>query len=225
MGSTLEGSDNFIQQEEHFSQSRNYGRILLFSGIAFGVALVVIVYSVILNRPYSYQGSLIDPPLKAPEIQLNDQNGNEFTLSQQVSKVVLLFFGYTHCPDVCPLTMVEYKKIREQLNERAENVKFVFITVDPERDTPEEIRKYISNFDQAIIGLSEDRSVLQEVWKNYGVAQEIQEESNNGDYVVNHTARVYVVDKKGFLRMTYPFGFEIEKIIADIDHLLREDED
>jgi protein SCO1 len=224
MDNTRAVSSQNVKDESLISTFLTNGKLILILGVVFGIILAVVINEFLMNRPYTYQGSLIDPPLQAPDFQINDQNGNAFRLSQQEGKVVLLFFGYTHCPDVCPLTLYDYKRIREALGERSNDVRFVFITVDPERDTPETLKIYLRNFDQEIVGLSEDRSMMENVWNDYDVSQIIREVDGAAGYMVDHTARVYVIDKSGFLRMTYPFGYDVEKIVEDITHLLSEDE-
>jgi len=101
-------------------------------------------------------------------------------------------------------------------------VRFIFITVDPERDTVEQIRPYLKNFDPSYIGLTETRSKLESVWQDYGVYQQSQDADENGNYEVDHTSRVYLVDKQGNWRLTYPFEAETSAIVADVRHLLKQ---
>lgn len=194
---------------------------LLF-GIAILVGLVAMVGIKFLAGPYVYQGSLIDPPVLAKDISLVDQNGQPFRLSDQQGNVVMIFFGYTNCPDECPITLSEFTGLISQLGESAQQVRFVFITVDPERDTQARLKEYLANFDTSIIGLSGDPSDLQKVWNDYGIYQEEILSESASDYSVGHTARIYTVDTHGNLRLTYPFGIEQDKIFQDIQHLLRE---
>ncbi len=102
-------------------------------GILIGLGLLLVGWQ-ISNRPYKFKGSLIEPPIPAADFELTDHKEETFRLSDQAGKVVLIFFGYTNCPDVCPITLSEYKKIIESLGEQADQVRFAFITVDPERD-------------------------------------------------------------------------------------------
>jgi len=190
-------------------------------GIVIGLLLAVIALQV-LAQNYTYQGSLIDPPVQASDFMLRDQHGEYFRLSDQKGKVVLIFFGYTHCPDVCPVTLSEFKQIKGKLGEGADEVVFVFVTVDPERDTPQVLGSYLVNFDPEIIGLSGDPSELQQVFADYGVYAAKQETGSAAGYLVDHTARVYAIDTQGNWRLTYPFGMEVEKIFQDVRHLLRE---
>ena len=199
---------------------------LLGIGVVLGLAIVLAAWFVI-DQNYTYQGVVIDPPAPAADINLIDQHGNPFGLSDQRGKVVLIFFGYTNCPDVCPITLSEFKKIRASLGDKAGEVRFVFITVDPERDTQERIRAYLSIYNEdsqlpEIIGLTGSREALEPVWKSYGVAIQRQDVGSAAGYLVDHSARTYVIDAHGNWRINYPFGMATEKISQDILHLLKE---
>ena len=176
-----------------------------------------------LSRPYTFQGSLIDPPIEAADFELTDQNGQTFRLSEHQGKVVLIFYGYTNCPDVCPLTLSDFKLIKADLGEQADQVNFVFITVDPERDSQERLKAYLANFDPVFSGLTGSRSELESVWKAYGVYQAKQETGSAAGYLVDHTARTYAIDKQGNLRLTYPFEMERQAILDDVRHLVQEE--
>lgn len=196
-------------------------RTILLVGFALGLLLVVGAVSLTQLGPYQYQGSLIEPALPAADFSLIRPDGSTFTLSERRGQVVVMFFGYTHCPDICPTTLVEYQNIIAALGEDTAAVDFLFITVDPERDTPDKMGAYVQFFSPHIIGLSAERPVLEAVWKSYGVYQQRQEAGSAAGYLVDHSTRMYVVDQLGNLVLTYPFGFETEKIIQDLQHLVR----
>jgi protein SCO1/2 len=143
-------------------------------------------------------------------------------LSDQQGKVVLLAFGYTNCPDVCPITLAQFKQIKAGLGSDAESVRFVFITVDPERDTPERLSLFLGSFDPEFSGLTSSRSSLEPVWQEYGVFQQKQAPDSTGNYTVDHTARIYVIDKSGNFRLTYPYDMDASGIIEDVNHLVVE---
>ncbi len=164
---------------------------LLLFGMLVGLTFTVGTGWVLLDRNYTYQGILIDPPADAADIQLKDQNGNLFRLSDQHGKIVLLFFGYTHCPDVCPITLYQYEQVKQQLGDKAQQVRFVFITVDPQRDTPDVMRAYMAKFDPSFTGLSGDKSSLEAIWKAYGVYAADVTKPSDLDTVIDHSARVY----------------------------------
>lgn len=188
--------------------------ILLGLGLVYGVATYAM--------PYRYNGSTFEPPVAAPDFELIRADGQAFRLQDQRGKATLIFFGYTHCPDVCPVTLSDFRKIKAQLGDRAAHVDFVFITTDPERDTPQRIQEYLSNFDQQFIGLSGDRSELEPVWKDYGVYAAKVESNDPENYLVDHSAMIYVIDQQGNLRLTYLFGTDSKAIAEDVSHLLRE---
>lgn len=194
---------------------------LLGIGIVLGLALMLVGWKV-LAQPYTYQGSLIDPPVPAADFQLNNQHGEPFRLSDQRGKTVLIFFGYTHCPDVCPVALSEFRQVKKQLGDLADQVEFVFITVDPERDTADVLGQYLANFDPTFIGLSGTPDQMEPVYKSYGVYHEKTETGSASGYLVDHTARMYVIDSQGNWRLTYPFGMEVEKQVEDLVHLLQE---
>jgi protein SCO1/2 len=195
-------------------------RNLLIFGMAVIAGLFAMYLVLGLNREYTFQGSLIEPAVPAPQFELTDMNGNTFQLSQLEDQVVVMFFGYTSCPDVCPVTLTEFLQIRSKLGQAAEQVSFVFVTVDPERDTAERMRKYLTNFDPEIIGLTGERSELEPVWADYGVYQARAEASSDGNYLVDHSSRVYVIDRDGNLRLTYLFGTDSQLITEDVRHLV-----
>jgi protein SCO1/2 len=188
--------------------------------IAF-VALFIALQ--ILGNARSFRGSAIEPSPPAVDFELAEGDGTLFRMSEQQGKVVLVFFGYANCPDFCPATMAKYKQISERLASDAENVRFVFVTVDPERDTPEIIANYTNNFSPDFIGLSGSMEELQQVWTDYWVFREAQvvEDSELG-YLVAHTTRIYVIDKEGLLRMTFPFEMEAADMAHDVSLLLNE---
>lgn len=198
-----------------------YRSVLLF-GLAIIAGLAAVLAYQELGQSYTFKGSIIEPPLPAEDFTLYDQQNEPFRLIDQRGEVVLIFFGYTHCPDVCPLTLADFKQIKAELGAEAGRVNFVFITVDPERDTPDRLAEHMANFDPAIIALTGDRVDLETVWKAYGVYAAKAEAASASGYLVDHTARVYAIDANGDLRMTYAFGTESEAIAQDVAHLLAE---
>ena len=189
--------------------------------MVIGLALMLAAWQ-ISQQSYRYQGSLIENPEPAPDFVLTDQHGDPYQLAEQRGRLVLLFFGYTHCPDVCPLTLAEYREIKSRLGEQASQVEFIFITVDPERDTPERMYRYVNGFDPDFVGLSGDIAEMESVWSDYWVYRAKVETGSASGYAMDHSARMYLIDARGDLRLTYPYGFEIEKIVSDVQHLLRE---
>ena len=190
---------------------------------ALGLWLMVLgLISLTLTACQSYQfkGTEYPDPQQSPDFELTSTDGERFRLSDQQGQIVLMFFGYTSCPDVCPTTLAEANQILRGLGEDADQVEFLFITVDPERDTAEVLDTYVTAFHPAITGLSGTPDELSAVRQDYGVfaEKEVLENSAAG-YVVNHTARIFLVDAEGQLRLSYSFGTPPEDILADIRHL------
>jgi protein SCO1/2 len=184
-----------------------------------GVAAAVFLFS----SPAGFRGTTYGEPYPvAKEIELTRGNGSRFQLSQMRGKAVLLFFGYTSCPDVCPTTLAELKQALEELGEdSAKQVQVLFITVDPARDTPERVQAYVNHFNPNFIGLSGTESELLQVWHNYGVFREIVDGSSAAGYIVNHTARVTLIDQEGNMRVSFAFETPMEDIVHDLKLLLR----
>jgi protein SCO1/2 len=195
-------------------------RNILIFGFAILIGLAAVYILLGNTRSYTFQGSLIDPPVGAPKFVLTNVDGQPFQLSELDGQVVIIFFGYTSCPDVCPVTLTDFLRIRDKLGRRADQVSFVFVTVDPERDTPERMKKYLTNFDPEIIGLTGERSELEPVWASYGVYQLKADAGSEGNYLVDHSSRTYIIDQEGNLLLTYMFGTENESIVADVRHLV-----
>jgi protein SCO1/2 len=214
-----EGQPSDPQEKKFFGLSSS--TILLFVGMVI-LGFLIVVGSTVFAKPYQFMGSKIDPAAPAPDFTLTDQNGQPYTLSDQKGKVVLIFFGYTNCPDVCPTTLAEFKNLREQLGDQADRVEFVFITVDPERDTPQRMAAYLPTFGEGILGLSGSEDELTPVWKAYGVYRNKVDSGSAAGYAMEHSSRTYGIDADGNLRVTYLFGTTPGSILKDALHLLDE---
>lgn len=195
--------------------------------IRVGLGLVVLIGVVAFltfafQKPESFRGTLYDPAQPAPEITLTHADGQSFHLSAAKGKLVFLFFGYTSCPDVCPTTMAEMRQVRQAVGAQADQIDVVFVTVDPNRDTPERVQKYASVFDPSFIGLSGSMEDLQPVWDNYGVYRQIEASTSPTDYAVTHSSRLYLIDQQGNLRLSYSFGASPDDIAYDAQLLLAE---
>ncbi len=196
-------------------------RYLLFTGLGLLVVLVVAA-AVTLNRPYTFRGSLIQPPFPAPDFTLPGGGNAPFHLADQRGRVVLIFFGYTHCPDVCPITMASFEQISQRLGKDASRVDFVFITVDPGRDTIQVSSRYAEGFNASFIGLSGTEQQLTPVWKAYGVYRKLDKTGpTDTNYAVEHSSQVYLIDPSGSLRLTYAYGTPVDDMLQDIRYLLK----
>jgi protein SCO1 len=159
-----------------------------------------------------FKGGAINPPFPAAEIKLTDHNGQPFTLSGQRGKVVLVYFGYTNCPDECPLTMAHVNQALQSIGDSAKNVQVVMVTTDPERDTSQVLKDYMANFNPTFLGLTGTTEELQKVWSDYGVTVE-----DGGE---THSTFLYVIDPAGNLRETFLPDSVPADIGADVGLLL-----
>jgi protein SCO1/2 len=198
-------------------------KTLLVGLVSFLVIGIVAFGVYFLAPPASFRGTVYGEPYPpASEIALTRADGSSFRLSEMQGDIVLLFFGYTSCPDVCPTTMAELNQALQKLNEdQAKRVKVLFVTVDPERDTPERVQEYANHFNDEFIGLSGSEAELQKTWNDYGVFREKVEGTSALGYLVDHTARVTLIDQDGNLRVSYSFETPVEDIVHDLQLLLQ----
>jgi len=197
-------------------------KILLVGLASFLLIGAVAAGAFLFSKPTSFLGTTYAEPYPvAPEIELTHANGTSFRLSEMRGKVVMLFFGYTSCPDVCPTTMAELKQALEKIGDQADQVQVLYVTVDPQRDTPERVQEYVDHFNPSFIGLSGSESELAKVWSDYGVFREIVDGTSAAGYLVNHTARVTMIDQQGNLRVSFPFDTPVENIVHDLKLLLK----
>ncbi|CAN1537824.1 Copper chaperone SCO1/SenC [Burkholderiaceae bacterium] len=153
---------------------------------------------------------------------LLDPQGNEKTIADYRGKAVVLFFGYTHCPDVCPSTLIEMQAVMKDLGPLADRVQVIFITVDPERDTAELMAQYPPAFDRRFIGLRPtNEAALIKIAKDFRVYYNKVPGSNPKNYTIDHTAGSYVFDPAGNLRLYIKHGQGAEPIAHDLKILLR----
>jgi protein SCO1/2 len=154
----------------------------------------------------TYQGTVVDPPQELPDFTLTGVDGEPFSLSDLRGRFVLMAFGYTHCPDVCPLTLSEYKIIREALGDQADQVAFVFVSVDGERDTPERLAQYfdVRGVSDFVTGLTGPESDLRRIGVDYGLYfEKVKDPGTSENYLVTHTAASFLIDREGRLRMIF----------------------
>jgi protein SCO1 len=191
-----------------------------------GLGLVILVGVVAFltfafQKPDRFRGTLYDPAQPAPEFALTRADGQSFRLGAEKGKLVFLYFGYTSCPDVCPTTMADLRQVRQAVGANADQFDVVFVTVDPDRDTPDRMQKYASAFDPGFVGLSGSMDELQPVWAKYGVYRKIEKSTSSSDYSVTHSSLLYLIDQEGKLRLSYSFGTPPEDIAHDVDLLLK----
>ena len=173
---------------------------------------------------YTAEGGvrIIDPSRTVSDFTLLAQNGEPFAISELQGKAVLIFFGYTHCPDVCPLTMLDFRDVHEAFSAEDDPVAFVYISVDGERDTPAIMADYFARRDMQdyMIGLSGDETTLSRISPEYNLYYTLNPPDDNGYYTVDHTASIYLLDTEGRLSRIFAYGTEPAIIAETIREIL-----
>jgi protein SCO1 len=204
-------------------------RRMLLAASALLLALLVSFlftrYSAYRTVQVNYYGQALVPAKEAFNFHLVDQDGKAFQLSQLRGKAVLFSFGFTHCPNVCPTTLSELAKIYRALPPKDRSkVQVLFVSVDPRRDPPETMNKYVPYFDDSFVGLTGTETQISEATKAYGAFYEIVKNSgqNPETYSVNHSAFTYLIAPDGKWKLLYNFDqlSDSNKVVRDIEQVL-----
>lgn len=206
-------------------------RVALMALAAVGVG--VMAYSILQSTPTPEQvrsarndGVLIvNPPQsvnpEASAIKLTNENGRQVALSDYKGRATLIYFGYTFCPDVCPTSMSEMARAKKILGSRGDEVSFMMISVDGERDTPEVMKRYVPNFDPSFIGLTAPSETVRPLAAKFGAQFRINKpEGTQAAYLVDHTAMTYLLDANGVWRAAFPQNTPPETIAREIGNVL-----
>jgi protein SCO1/2 len=172
------------------------------------------------TKPPSFQNTDLTGLDYAKGFELTDHTGTKRTLADFRGKVVVLFFGYTQCPDVCPTTMIEMANVLKELGPQADQVQVLFVTLDPERDTGELLAAYVPAFDKRFIGLYGDAAATAKVAREFKVFYAKQPGGEPGSYSMDHTAGSYVFDRDGNIRLFLRHGQGTAPIVHDLKQLL-----
>jgi protein SCO1/2 len=188
-------------------------------------ALVLVACSGDGNGDARYRGVALPEPMPKPSFTLTDFNGQPYDFAAQTrDKVGLIFFGYTHCPDVCPLHMANIAAVLRQMpvEDRARIVT-VFVTTDPERDTPDRLRSWLGNFDPTFVGLTGSRAELASVQRMFGLPEATREfvNADSVNYFVGHGAQVFAFARDGHAYTIYPFGIRQDDWANDLPRLVK----
>lgn len=179
---------------------------------------------------------VVSPPHQVQDFTLTSHTGDPINLSDLRGKAVLMLFGYTHCPDVCPTTLATYTRVKEALGDAADDVEFVMISVDGARDTPDVMANYLANFDPAFIGMTGTPDELERVGAEYGLVTERvdvateepdhdhadthTEDVDSDHYFVEHTSPSFLIDPDGYLRLVYFYGAQPDAMATGIQQVL-----
>ena len=198
-------------------------KFLLLAGLLTVVLLGSAVFLYATSASHAsptLHGVVIDPPYAADDFTLQSDAG-DIHLSDFRGKVVLLYFGYTFCPDICPATLVQLSQALEKVGDDASKVQVVFISVDPDRDTPEILGKYARGFDPGFIGATSTPENIDAIAYQFGIYYEKVPAASGEGYTVDHTATVWVIDSSGNIRMEWAFGTPIDDIASDLKYIIK----
>jgi len=184
---------------------------------------VLMLFAATVQAAPALKSGTFSPARAAPEIALTSADGSDFRLSALRGKVVVLEFGFTHCPAVCPASLAMLAQARQKLGMHADRLQVVFISVDPERDTPARLASYLAQFDKSFIGLTGTPEQMAAIRKDYGItATKFAAPAGQGGYQMGHSSYLYFIDKKGMLRALMPFGRPADEMVHDVNVLAAE---
>jgi protein SCO1 len=198
-------------------------RWLLFAAIFAATALVVVLTGLQpgVGGAHAFHGTAYPDAEPAPAFTLTDHRGHEASLGDFRGRAVLLFFGFTNCPDVCPLTLARLGRAVEEMGRRGNDTQILLVTVDPARDTPEALDAYVRQFGPNVTGLTGDSETLGAMRSAYGVFAAMHADHQTGQEMVMHTDAVFGIDRRGRLRVLLHADGPEAQLQADIRALLR----
>lgn len=200
---------------------------LIVAGLALGLLFGLITTQFLSGNlqigSYTYHGTRFETTEPMDDFTLTDHNGNQSSLSDYQGKVLLLYFGYTYCPDVCPTSLNELATAMDKLSSKdREQVQVLMVTVDPERDSPETLAAFLAHFDPSFVGLTGTEAEIAAAAEPFGIFYQKQDGTANTGYLVDHTASVFALNKEGALRVVYSFNTPANDIAADLRRLVDE---
>jgi protein SCO1 len=199
-----------------------YRLYLIPVGLIFGYLIMRAVLT-FTNKQPDYHGTVIDPPILTEDFSLQTEAG-EVHLSDFHGKNVLLYFGYTFCPDVCPLTLAKIAQVKRDLGEGGDKIQILFISIDPERDTPQVLGNYARAFQSAFVAGTESPEKIAGIAKEFGIYyQKAPPEAGESGYSIEHTSVIWVIDAQGNKRLLWQDDLEPAEMASDLKRLVREE--
>lgn len=168
-----------------------------------------------------WRGTPVQPARQISPMVFSDSIGTVLQLIPPTGQASFVFFGYTNCPDVCPTTLADWVRVKRALGDDAKRVRFVFVTIDPERDSPAIAQQYATQFDPSFIGLSTRPSATDSLENAFGVASAKEASTSAAGYLMGHSSQTFLMDDKGRVQVSYGFGAGWDVMVADAKQLLR----
>lgn len=172
------------------------------------------------DRLTPWQGLEVTPPRPVPAFTFTQADGRPVSTAPQPGRPLVVFFGYTHCPDVCPTTLADWVRVRDRLGDAGDRVRFLFVSVDPARDTPAVAAAYAARFSPAFTGVSGDSATTAAILQAFGATAVPEPATGASGYLVSHSSQLFLVDDQGRLVAMYPFGRGWDALAADLEKLL-----
>jgi protein SCO1/2 len=167
-----------------------------------------------------FKAGTLSPVMPAPELALAGSDGKPFSIARFRGKVVLLAFGFSNCGEVCPITLATLAAARKKLGAEAADVQVAYVTVDPERDTAAQMKKFLGSFDASFVGGVGTRAQLEAAYESYGIS--VSKVTNpDGSYTLGHSSSIYMIDREGGLRAVMPYGHPVDDFVHDLKILLQ----
>lgn len=193
------------------------------SGAVAALALLATACSApFATNTYVFKGLTLESPSSVPEFRLQNQHLQSVQVSDFRGSAVLLYFGFTNCPDECPLTMLKWDSLARELGPEADRVRFVMVTVDPERDTPARMKEFLGSYNPAFIGLTGSLEEIEEVTLSFQAFFRKVAGASDSDYLVSHSTLVHVLDPKGRMVLVFPPEMAAREMAADLRHILEQ---
>ena len=223
-------TEPYLEQPPRLAVLSYVRRRRLLVGIVVGLVVLVFVaalasqvVSLSPDEPAVLKGAELSQPRELPDLTLMRADGSPWSSDETAGRLSLFFFGYTSCPDVCPLTLSRARQVQDRLGADSRELDVYFVTVDPERDAPDRLGMYVSQFSPEFGALTGTPAQLEAVQEAFGVVAVRQSSASQAGYSVDHTASSFLVDSDGRIRIIYPHDSPSDDVVADVQALLARD--
>ncbi len=212
--------------------------LIVLVAIIAALTVTLIVAGVILLRAPTFRGKAIEPRTIAPGFAFTNQDRQTARLEDHRGKIVLIYFGFTHCPDACPKTLGTWKSVYNSLGAESDQVRFLFISIDPKRDTPERLKEFLNAYNSNFVGLTGSMAAIDDAALSYLVFKYADDEEaytsghqhsdstlpelTPNTYKIYHSSLTYVVDRAGKIALVFPLETSAQDVAADLKMLLKQ---